>query len=371
MANVISTITTNGQPTITSNKSPKLYDLTPVIAAGIDPKSGKRASSIDPQLLNNYKKLFRINDEQLAIHRYVWYNLPNGITSEMIERMLYYKGQIMIFYDSSIEKFIALPFTPVGELDIYGRFNKATPIAFGPNSSEPSKKIQMYLGDIKKDIMYDVVPEDEWSVDHVMNDCVILYDYARQISQTIIPRQQLNETLIENMSEILTFLRTNMLNNTGVSGLRVFDDSEDYSVQLANNAVYEAAINGKKWIPIKGNGQDFQELSQKNSTTPISEHLMALQSLNNLQLSLYGIENGGLFEKNSHLLEKEASINQSPVNLVMQDGLNNRQLMCNIFNSIFKWDLWCEINESIVHTDFNLDGKIDDNSDEMERDLNV
>ena len=62
--------------------------------------------------------------------------------------------------------------------------------------------------------------------------------------------------------------------------------------------------------------------------------MLAMQSLDNLRLSGYGIDNGGLFEKKAHELQSEADINGGPVGLVMQDGLSIRQNFCNIVNSI-------------------------------------
>ena len=37
-----------------------------------------------------FAQIIRILDEQDAVNRYRWYNLPDGITSQALERMLYY-----------------------------------------------------------------------------------------------------------------------------------------------------------------------------------------------------------------------------------------------------------------------------------------
>ena len=70
--------------------------LTPIelyYQAGIDPKTNlpiKMAGSNKCALKENIKKFLRLVDEQDAVNRYVWYNLPANITSQELERMLYY-----------------------------------------------------------------------------------------------------------------------------------------------------------------------------------------------------------------------------------------------------------------------------------------
>ena len=72
--------------------------------------------------------MLRIIDEQDAINRYKWYNLPDGLDSHLLERVLYYKGQGVFFYAETIGKFYFLPYALSGNIDIYGRFNKVTPL---------------------------------------------------------------------------------------------------------------------------------------------------------------------------------------------------------------------------------------------------
>jgi len=81
-----------------------------------------------------------------------------------------------------------------------------------------------------------------------------------------------------------------------------------------------------------------------------------MQAIENLRLSTYGIDNGGLFEKKAHTLQSEADINGGPVGLVLQDGLSIRQNFCNIVNSIWNLGIWCEPAENIIGTDIDGDG---------------
>jgi hypothetical protein len=81
-------------------------------------------------------------------------------------------------------------------------------------------------------------------------------------------------------------------------------------------------------------------------------------------LSLYGLSNGGLFQKKSHMLESEQQMNEGNVGLVYQDGLTIRQKFCDIVNSIWGLGIWCEASEVVVGIDQNMDGEISDNQDQ-------
>ena len=53
----------------------------------------------------------------------------------------------------------------------------------------------------------------------------------------------------------------------------------------------------------------LKELNSIIKEGKIEEYMLAMQSLDNLRLSGYGIDNGGLFEKKAHELQTEADIN--------------------------------------------------------------
>jgi hypothetical protein len=90
-----------------------------------------------------------------------------------------------------------------------------------------------------------------------------------------------------------------------------------------------------------------------------------MQSLDNYRLSLFGLDNGGLFQKKSHMLEAEQEMNAGNTGLVAEDGLRNRQEFATIANSIFGTAIWCEPSEPTIGVDRNMDGVIgDDAADE-------
>ena len=86
-----------------------------------------------------------------------------------------------------------------------------------------------------------------------------------------------------------------------------------------------------------------------------------MQSIDNYRLSLHGLDSGGIFQKQAHMLESENSMNAAKASLVMQDKLNQRQEFCDIANSIFGLDMWVEVAQPASGVDADLDGEMYEN----------
>ena len=272
-------------------------------------------------------------DEQDAVNRYVWYNLPANITSQELERMLYYKGQLCFFYDKDLEEFYFMPYALDGTIDFYGRYNTIHPVPMTSGTDDKGNKAQAeYLAGKKLKCVYGIKLPEQLSLKDLDESAVLLHDYTKQAAQTIQPRAAVNDPLLDVMAECVPFMRTSMISSTGIKGVRVQDADQQQNVIDGSRSLEHAAMTGNPWVPIIGN-IEFQELTDA-PTGKVEEYMLAMQSLDNLRLSGYGIDNGGLFEKKAHELQTEADLNGGPVGLVLQDGLSIRQNFCNIVNSI-------------------------------------
>lgn len=337
----------------------RLPDINTLIQAGIDPKTGLpiRVDEEKCTLKNDIRRTLRILDEQNAINRYTWFNLPNGLDGQLIERILYYKGQGMFFYMETDNTFYFLPYALDGSIDVYGRFKAVTPLPF--NGTAQDKKDAWITG-LTKYPVYEVNLDVD--LDTFLDGCVLLSDYSKQISQTNIPRQTLQEPLLDAMAEAFPLARTSLIANSGIKGMRVNDEDQQSTVKAASRSITRAALNGDIWIPIVGN-IEFQELTD-GSALKSEEFLLYMQALDNFRLSLYGLDNGGLFQKKSHMLEAEQEMNAGNVGLVYQDGLSLRQKFCNLVNSIWGLGIWVEPSETVLNLDYDQDGDIDDDKDQ-------
>lgn len=341
----------------------KLPLLEPYAEAGVDPvtKMPTRGVGAGPMLKQDIKKNFRVNDEQVAINTFQWYNLPNGVLAKDLERVLYYRGQGVFFYLESADQFFFLPYTLDGNIDVYGRFTDITPLPFnGTAANQNDKDIKPWISGLRKHCIYDI-QLTQLTLQEIMDSCVILHDYSPQISQTNISRQMLNDPLVDVESDIYPFARTALLNSTGVMGMRVQSEDEQSNVEAASRSINRAALEGKKYVPIVGN-VDFQELTGDKLATA-DQFLMILQSLDNFRLQLHGVDSGGIFQKQAHMLESENSMNTSKASFALQDRLSNRQHFCDVVNSIFGLDIWCDVGETAAGVDRDLDGDMQDSTD--------
>lgn len=352
----------------------RMIDPHVLLAAGINPKTGLPLafSKVDCEIKNNIKKNLRIVDEQDAINCFTWYNLPSDLNSRLLERILYYKGQGMFFYMEEVNKFFFLPYALNGTIDVYGRFTSVTPLPFN-GTTKANEKEKPWIQGLTRECVYEVeLPENyiledgtaqiEKILNTQNNKCVLLHDYTQQISQINISRQILNDPILEVMSEMVPFARTALISGTGVQGMRVTSEDEATNVELASQALNIAALTGKKWVPMVGN-VEFQDLTGGN-LAKAEEYFLALQSIDNLRLSFYGLDNGGLFQKKSHMLEAEQEMNAGNVGLIMRDRLQNRQDFCTLVNSIWGLNMWCEVSEAALGLDLDGDMVAGDNEDQ-------
>lgn len=347
-----------------------LPNLEPYIAAGINPKTKQpiRVDNCGSVRKEGIKKQLRILDEQDAVNRYKWYNLPCNLSSQEVERLIYYRGQLCFFYMPEIEQFIFAPYALDGTIDFYGRYNTVHPVPFAEGvDNETEKRQAALLAEKRLDVLYGI-PEDEeklgkWQEKFAEGKaCVLVHDYTKQLSQTCISRQIINDPILDIMADCIPFMRTCLQSNTGVRGMRIENQSDYPNVIDANKAFEKAALAGDIYLPIIGS-IEFQELTGSNAIKS-EEFLLAMQGLDNYRLSLYGLDNGGLFQKKSHMLEAEQSMNAGKAAIPLNDGLEIRQYFCDIINALTELGVSCEISESVMSADMNLDGMAVDDQDQ-------
>lgn len=336
-----------------------LPDVSRFLQAGIDPKTGMpyKAGDVDKGFKPHNKKLLRIMDEQAAINSVQWYNLPNGLNGNLIERILYYKGQGMFFYMETDNQFYFLPYALDGTIDVYGRYVDVTPLPFNGTAND-GDKVKPWITGLRRRCAYDI-KLDEITMDDITSKCVLLHDYSQQMAQTNISRQIANDPLIDFEADMLPFCRTALLNSTGVLGMRVNSQDEQSNVEAASRSINRAALEGKKYIPVIGN-VDFQEMTG-DKIGNADAFLMAMQSVDNFRLSTHGVDSGGIFQKQAHLLESENQMNASKSSFIMQDRISQRQRFCDIVNSIWGLGIWCDVSEPAIGVDVDMDGSMYEN----------
>ena len=353
-----------------NKRGPFLPNLDPVIAAGVDPKTGLpyKMGGSPCTLKEDIMKQLRINDQQSFVMRFTWHNLPIGLDSQDLERLLYYKGEICIFWCKPAKKFLAMPFAPIGPFDYMGRPTKARPVPFGPPNAQNEKMKLTPFAEWLSTQVFDIVWEMPFLEDLIADpskletSCVIIQDYTPQISQSVLSRQSINDGIIKFEAEMFPFLRTALLNSTGVKGMRVDNEDESYAVIEASNSIQDAAINGRNFVPVVGHSE-FQEFTNGTTIAP-SEFLMAMQSIDNFRMNSLGLEQGGIFEKTERKLVAEAEMSTSNAALTLNDCLIQRQKKADIMTVLWGQPVSVTVSEPTHSTDYNMDGEIAQNTDE-------
>lgn len=345
---------------------PRLPDIQTLIAMGFDPSTGlpfKFAAGTTSDQKEGVKRILRIQDEQQNINRYQWFNLPDGLNGQMLERIIYYRGQGMFFYLKATNKFYFLPFIGIGEVDCYGEYSEFTPLPFTGSSEEideKTKKPKVWINGLKYKSVDSILLED---IDDnlIENSCVLLYDYTKQLPQRIIPRQALTEPLLDMEAEMMPFMITALMNETGVEGVRVNNEDEYANVSAINKQVKGAALRNERFLATVGT-VDYQQMPNSGTGTA-ADFMQAMESIDNFRLSAIGIDSNGLFAKKAHMLESEQAMAGGASSLVYDDGLKNRQRFCDIVNSIWMLGIECIPSENVTG-DMNNDGMIADEQEQ-------
>lgn len=344
----------------------RISDVSTFIKAGINPKTGlplKMGSLDDCGRKNDIRIALRIMDEQDAIRRFNWYNLPNGLTGELIERILYYQGQAAFFYLEATDEFYFLPYALAGGIDVYGRYNTITPLPFNggtTSSDDGKKKPKPWIVGLEKKVIKKM-PETI-DIDNFLDGCVLLHDYSKQRSEEIIARQVVNDPILDVMAEAYPMARTALIANSGIKAMRVQNGDQQANVQEASDSVQRAALTGKPWIPVVGE-VEFQDFTSQGSAMKSEEYLMYMQSLDNFRLSTYGLENGGIFQKKAHELQSENDMMTSTRSRAYTDCLTLRQEFCDLVNAVWGLGIAVEASET-VQGDQDMDGDFLDDQDQ-------
>lgn len=363
------------------NGIPRLIDPAPYVKAAINPKTGGRL--LPPSMTlgetspikEAFRLAFRILDEQDAVMRYSWYNLPDGIDGELVERMLYYRGQLAFAYIKEVGRFMILPYTLSGgkdnasALDEYARYDTIKLVSFSgtdnikdrPNEDSKRRSLCTILSALEFRARYSVM-EGQIEEKDIFESAVILKDYTSQLSETNIPRREINDPIIDFEAACFAYSNTAMINSTGVEGMRVSIEDEKTNVYELNKSVESAALNGQKAIPIVGT-IEYQELTGGKVATS-DEFMVMAQAIDNARRSLYGLENGGLYQKKTYVNDSQTEMNGGNHSSPYYNGLMIRQKFCDIVNSIWGIGIACEASEFETGMDLDGDGTTDNRKDQ-------
>lgn len=344
-----------------------MYDTNSIIAAGIPltKKQLKYGNAIDqdgnvitpnPLKYNlDYGSVLAIMTQQNRIEtleRYNWINVPFGLTPDLIERVLFYRGKGVLYYNDNVGKFQFLPFALNGLIDEYGRYLRVNTLPF--TGVDEYKQEGIKRSDVKAnakkpryvyqdlDIVYDL-PYDEESLKIIREKKVvgiILNDSSIAVNQQPVIRSLYVEPVLRMLATLMQIINTAMFGAADHTLIQAENESEYASVVNGINAINQDILKGNRFTVVKSMGA---LTPLKTSNTADLEGLFGtFNSLTNFLKSITGVANAGVFDKKAHLLQEEQKLNGSNSDDIYYNGLRQRQEFCLMVQAYYGYPIWCE-----------------------------
>lgn len=322
----------------------------------------------------DYSSLYSIQRHQNMIEtfeRYMWVNVPFGLTADLIERILYCRGKGVMYFNDKVEKFQFLPFALNNIIDEYGRYVRCNTLPFtGVDTDDSNKKKKTTQDLIYEDlpIVYDL-PYNEELVSYV-NECksvgIILNDSSLYVSQQPIIRNNFVKPILHIMCVVMQIINTAIYGSADHNLLQVENESELESINSQINAINNDILNGKRFTAVVGK---LPITTIKTSATNDLEGLWnTYNSLSNLLKSITGVANPGVFDKKAHLLQDEQQLNGSNADDIYYNGLRLRQEFCLLFQAYYNYPIWCESKRGMTEAQSaNISNEEKNNADNTQQ----
>lgn len=319
-------------------------------ALGIPVKSkGKYMYSIDPM----FEKLgvsIKYIDYQQFLTRFKWNNLPDGMDSELIERILYFSGSAMFFYIKELNRFYFLPYGMSGEntdvgIDFYGRFNKLKPYSFNGSTDGSGEekaggkritRSDLYLSTQIRDNIKDIpmVDNEEDARKIYENGAVICWDMTPQLAYQVDSRNRISQSYVKYIVQILIQTKSALINSSGFNLFSSDTEASTDIMQLQIDAINSDREKGKL-SAVVSNALGKIENLQSNAPSAMGDFWNSLVSADNLRLKSMGIRNDGLVQKSQYQNIQEQSIDINDAMQVYWNAFMERVKFSAIVNSIW------------------------------------
>ena len=256
--------------------------------------------------------------QMLALNRYKWENLPNGIESRYIEQMLFDNGECALFDHPDIGLTV-LRSSSRENLNIYGEPTKLTVTGFNEHRTV------------------------------MMDDCV------RILNNDIgLPTQESILYYARRMAEIDDIIMQN-LRQQRVPYLFATDENNAFSMKSLYDRIYqgEPAIFVDKEM-LKGEPENIMVIP---TAAPylVDKLQLQKQEMERELLTFLGINN--TLEKKERLLVDETNSNNQFIKMASDIGFKQRQLACEQMNQMFG------LNVRVIETQDELESEVMDDGE--------
>lgn len=342
-------------------------------------KKGCPPFAADP-LFNKIGVSLKDIDYQQFITRFRWINLPEGLSSELIERILYYSGSAMFFYIKELNKFYFLPYGMSGDgtetgIDFYGQYNKLKPYSFngstdGSGELKPTGKKQssadIYLSAQIRDNIKDIamVETEEEARKIYENGAVICWDRTPGLAYWVDSRNRISQSYIKYLIQILIQTKSALINSSGFNLFSTETESAADILQLQVDAINKDREAGKLSAVVSNALGEIQNL-QSNAPNAMSDFWNTFVSADNLRLKSLGIQNDGVIQKKQYQNMQETALDLDGAMQIYINSYLERIKFAAIVNSI--WGLGIYPEPTLLMNNLS-NSYADDTQNEMEKD---
>lgn len=360
-----------------------MYDIQTILQAGITPSKGilknsnalsRQGERVTPDLIKNdlsYDSMFGIMRHQNMIEtleRYQWLDLPPGITQDLIERVLFFRGKGVFYFNDKVDKFQFLPFALNGLIDEYGRYLRVNTLPFTgvteKEEEDEKKKPKSYVYE-DLEIVYDLPYTKEMLEDIASMKIrgIILNDNSLSISQNPVIRNNFVRPVLSMMSSLMMIIHTAMYGAADHSVIQVQDEGQLDTINVGIQKINQDILHGKRFTVVSG-ALPITPIKTANSGD-LEGLFGTFNSLTNFLKSITGIANAGVFDKKAHLLQEEQKLNGSNSDDIYYNGLRLRQEFCMLIQTYYGVKTWCSSKRGMsgAESENYSMGEIDDVDD--------
>lgn len=268
-----------------------------------------------------YELIWTNYDLNQCVARYVWDDLPNGLTSWNLERMLYFRGSLVGF--GLAGKAYILPYTISGQINPYGMPTRVKPITYNGNpvGGEDDSISESFE-----------LPVDLLGNKNSNYGAVILYDSIPTSPSTKSPsRYFLNQIIIHEIAE--TFARVNI--NVVVSNKKILLQVKDPKQRDVIAKELKIAFGSDSPFAVISTPLEAQSI-QSSSDFNADELFNTIKNYDAIRCFMSGIasKNFGT-EKKERLVSGELQGSEEQKDLILDMGLELRQQFCDLMNAKF------------------------------------
>ena len=296
-------------------------------------------------------------DYQQFVTRFRWVNLPEGLNSELFERIMYFSGSAMFFYIKELKRFYFLPYGMNGEgtetgIDFYGQYNRLKPYSFNGSTdgsgeqSATGKKLSsadVYLSTQIRDNIKDIplVETEEEARKVYENGAVICFDRTPQLSYFVDSRNRISQSYVKYLIEILIQTKSALINSSGFNMFSTETESAADILQLQIDTINKDRERGKLAGVVSSTLGEIQNL-QSNAPNAMTDFWNTFVAADNLRLKSLGIQNDGMVQKKQYQNMQETSLDVDGAMQVYMNSYLERVKFAAIVNSIWGLGIYPE-----------------------------